>query len=783
MDLLSNLNLNSNQVQNMVLHPSGTAPTAKTGAIYFDTTSGVHAVKVYGTVGGSSGWRTLLDGRNGCVSLAMLACVLKDSDTNYLNSFAAGENTLIPTTGAVYGFFKDALKQNDAMVYMGTFAAQATSGVTLTKSMFTISGGGNPDNLTTWMSKGYTFKVTGSGYFGTIAVEPGDMIIVNNDSPGTTVSNYDIIQMNLTSYVTTFGGASGAITLPAAQADTDSNVGVNLSVSNNQLTATLLCDKPVVTWSGGTSNGPTLTVKAMGKTSAAKAIPAAAVDASGIVTTGTQTFGGAKTFSNAVTTNEKFVVSSPLTGVTTDTSSTFEIKKTAYTINNNSVEAWHILPYGNGTAMRPFHIGGNTTAVGLFYTGAKAYSGTTKDKSWGIGTFDPQYDFEVNGTFGAGASTFSGNVTIGAGKRIYFGTSGHYIEYDSTNNAIHTDIGIYSDGFVTAYGMNGSGGSGIGGHNMVTWADLQSYSEPATDEAEAEDVASAWAVKKLCDTCVRSVGTPTTDNSPQYVVTGITKSANGSSLGFSRAQIYYNKISLNGAATSIVTASSTALGFYAPTSAGTSGQVLVSTGSGAPDWNYADRIKTSTISSTITNGLNNQAETAGLFVCPFGFDASKTDKNCPASIRSGVMLRWNRYLGRTDGTVNTEVQLVTSTSANKLYFRNNYSSGNSSTIVWNEWLEVATIGDNGNGSIATRLIHSYSISAQSGGRSSYSTGYVFATRNLVAALYDASDNLVLADMSVVQDNVSSSDTYNKYKVVVNFGVPVTVAYRLVVYGL
>ena len=86
---------------------------------------------------------------------------------------------------------KDLFKVNDAMMYKGTYTAQSSSG-TIASANFSTS----PTALTD--AKGWTYKVTGTGYFGTVRVEPGDMIIVNTDSaPGTTQANYDVIQTNL----------------------------------------------------------------------------------------------------------------------------------------------------------------------------------------------------------------------------------------------------------------------------------------------------------------------------------------------------------------------------------------------------------------------------------------------------------------------------------------------------------------------------------------------------------------------------------------------------------
>lgn len=64
-------------------------------------------------------------------------------------------------------------------------------------------------------------------------------------------------------------------------------------------------------WTGGTSAGPVLNLSLGGTTLSAPAIPAASGSASGIVTTGTQTFAGAKTFSSAPTLSSGFIWPAP----------------------------------------------------------------------------------------------------------------------------------------------------------------------------------------------------------------------------------------------------------------------------------------------------------------------------------------------------------------------------------------------------------------------------------------------------------------------------------------
>lgn len=71
--------------------------------------------------------------------------------------------------------------------------------------------------------------------------------------------------------------------------------------SDGQISVTRAAFNPSVTWTGGTSDGPTLKITVGGADSSALAVPSASADASGIVTTGAQTFAGAKTFAALLT--------------------------------------------------------------------------------------------------------------------------------------------------------------------------------------------------------------------------------------------------------------------------------------------------------------------------------------------------------------------------------------------------------------------------------------------------------------------------------------------------
>lgn len=110
----------------------------------------------------------------------------------------------------------------------------------------------------------------------------------------------------------------------------------------------LIQDTSTFAWVGGTSNGPTGNITSTsGEIIAVPAIPAASATASGIVTNGTQTFGGQKTFEgnlklqqNAVLTSQGKVASLPLSGAAFTllgcVGSLTRAVSTAYSLSNDS---------------------------------------------------------------------------------------------------------------------------------------------------------------------------------------------------------------------------------------------------------------------------------------------------------------------------------------------------------------------------------------------------------------------------------------------------------------
>ena len=70
----------------------------------------------------------------------------------------------------------------------------------------------------------------------------------------------------------------------------------------------------------------------------------------------------------------------------------------------------------------------------------------------GIDKSSPAYTLDVNGSVGV-----TSGITLTSTKKIYFGDSSHYIELDSSGY-FHFSHGVYSDGFVSALGLNSGGG-------------------------------------------------------------------------------------------------------------------------------------------------------------------------------------------------------------------------------------------------------------------------------------------------------------------------------------
>lgn len=79
-----------------------------------------------------------------------------------------------------------------------------------------------------------------------------------------------------------------------------------------------------------------------------------------------------------------------------------------------------------------------------------------------------------------GEADVSGDITLGSGKRIYFGSTSYYIEL--VNGSIHTNVGLYSDKFISVRSSDPNAGGGSGASLPVVWASLQGNTDDYKNE-------------------------------------------------------------------------------------------------------------------------------------------------------------------------------------------------------------------------------------------------------------------------------------------------------------
>lgn len=79
-----------------------------------------------------------------------------------------------------------------------------------------------------------------------------------------------------------------------------------------------------------------------------------------------------------------------------------------------------------------------------------------------------------------GTADVNGDITLGSGKRIYFGSTSYYIEL--VNGRLHTNVGLYSDKFISARGVDSDAGGGSGASLPVVWASLQGNTDDYKDK-------------------------------------------------------------------------------------------------------------------------------------------------------------------------------------------------------------------------------------------------------------------------------------------------------------
>lgn len=138
-----------------------------------------------------------------------------------------------------------------------------------------------------------------------------------------------------------------------------------------------------------------------------------------------------------------------------------------------------------------------------------------------------------------GEADVNGDITLGGGKRIYFGSTSYYIEL--VNGNIHTNVGLYSDKFISARGVDPDAGGGSGASLPVVWASLQGNTDDYKDKtihqahiptlpvSRIDGLATALAGKQAAISDLDTIRTNAAtafgwgDHSEAGYITGITK--------------------------------------------------------------------------------------------------------------------------------------------------------------------------------------------------------------------------------------------------------------------
>lgn len=138
-----------------------------------------------------------------------------------------------------------------------------------------------------------------------------------------------------------------------------------------------------------------------------------------------------------------------------------------------------------------------------------------------------------------GEADVNGDITLGSGKRIYFGSTSYYIEL--VNGRLHTNVGLYSDKFISARGVDPDAGGGSGASLPVVWASLQGNTDDYKDKtihqahiptlpvSRIDGLATALAGKQAVISDLDTIRTNAAtaygwgDHSEAGYITGITK--------------------------------------------------------------------------------------------------------------------------------------------------------------------------------------------------------------------------------------------------------------------
>lgn len=331
---------------------------------------------------------------------------------------------------------------------------------------------------------------------------------------------------------------------------------------------------------------------------------------------------------------------------------------------------------------------------------------------------------------------------------------------------------------VSVYAPSGGGTAGqilkaSGNNSAPVWED-KATTVTASDSKLVTGGAVATA---LGDGSVTKVGTSTVGGALQtmYLSSGVPTAG---------TQLYNKNITLNGSSTNhnvITQNDSFALSFYAPTTAGASGQVLRSSGSGAPAWESVVSAASGIVqdatgiptAGAVWAAIDNLPEPM-IFKGTLGTGGTVTSLSTASSSNEGwtyKVITAGQYVGQTAKVGDTFICAKTGDSSYEwvLIPSGDEPSGTVTNVATGTGLTGGPITASGTISIATSYQNQHydsTISVQAA--SDYSlTGITFKPR--IIQVYDGSGYLIHANTKVETVTANSVTTYT---------VKVTTSYAL-----
>lgn len=356
MKFLAHIDLSKNQLQNAVIHPLGTPPTGVEGQIYYNSTVGdkklyIHDGTTWTPVGditsvaSTTSQLTVTSGTTGAVSLALdVASTVTNGGTGLVTSdllydYIAGGTASVTSITAGTGISVNSstgavtITNTDLGSSQNIFKNFAVAGQN------TVVADSNNDTLT--LVAGSNVTITTNDLTDTITIASTDTNTTYTAGTGLSLSGTTFNHSNAVT-ASNFGdtGATrtlafgGTFIVPYVTYDAQGHL-----VTKSNLTLTLPANPDTnwyptaFAWTGGTTAGPTGSLTGVGMSAVAYgAIPSASASASGVVTTGSQTFAGDKTFSNNVVISGDLTVNGTTTTVNTET---INLADNIITLNSN----------------------------------------------------------------------------------------------------------------------------------------------------------------------------------------------------------------------------------------------------------------------------------------------------------------------------------------------------------------------------------------------------------------------------------------------------------------